>query len=75
LNWLLTVKADLPAERLRAVLQKLGAEIAPDAPAVPLDANEQTVAVEGPKDLPARAEAVPEIIGVYPSSELTLYGR
>ena len=75
MHWLLTTKADLPAERLDRLLRDLGAQMPEGAAPVPLDKGEQTVEVEGPRDLPARARARPEVLAVHPSSELTLYDR
>jgi hypothetical protein len=73
MRWLVTTGSGMSIEALRQFLSPLGAEPAADAEPVPLGDDEQVVAVEGPRDLPARAAATPEIHAVHPDSEMQLY--
>ena len=72
MHWLVTINGELNPRTLRTVLERCGSEKLDDLHPVPLDGN-QVVEVEGPRDLPDRAAAVPEIRAVHPSSELSLY--
>lgn len=70
--WLVTIKGELDPRSLRTVLARCGGEMLDKLDPIPLD-GDQVVEIEGPRDLPDRAAAVPEIRAVHPSSELTLY--
>ena len=73
MQWLVTTAGNTDLQVLIGILRKLDCTVADDAAPVPLDRDEKVLEVEGPADLPQRAAPVPEIHGVYPSSELTLY--
>jgi hypothetical protein len=71
-RWLVTIRGALDPEKLRRVLEALNIE--PDDDLDPIPSNgDHVVEVEGPDDLPARAERVPEVRAVHPCSEMTLY--
>ena len=72
MHWLVTIKGELDPRTMRTVLARCGGERLYDLDPIPLD-GDQVVEVEGPRDLPDRAAAVPEIRAVHLSSELTLY--
>ena len=72
MHWLVTIEGELAPRTLRTVLARAGVEKLYDLDSIPLD-GDQVVEVEGPRDLPDRAAAVPEIRAVHPSSEVTLY--
>lgn len=71
-RWLVCFPAALPAERREAVLRAAGARLAPHADPVPLGA-EVVVAVEADAAAVAVLRAAPEVAGLYPDSEQTLY--
>ncbi|TVR84727.1 MAG: hypothetical protein EA405_00975 [Rhodospirillales bacterium] len=73
MRWLVTTGRDVPLDALKRLLSPLGAEVAQDATPVPLGDTEQVVSVEGPRDLPVRAAAKPEIRSVDPDSDMELY--
>lgn len=72
MQWLVTIKGELDPRTLRTVLERAGGEKLDQLDPIPLD-GDQVVEVEGPRDLPDRAAAVPEIRTVHPSSEVILY--
>lgn len=71
-RWLLTIRGAPDPGTLRRVLQALNVEQDDDLDPIPSD-GDHVVEVEGPDDLPARAEGVPEVRAVHPCSEMTLY--
>lgn len=73
MKWLLTVKKTADLAALRKKLAAWGCELDPDVPPTPLDGDEQTIGVIGPKDLAERAEVRKAVLGVYPNSEMELY--
>jgi hypothetical protein len=72
MDWLVTFKGDLAPSAMRAILERIGATHLDDIDPLPSD-GDQVVEVQGPRDLPDRAAAVPEIRAVHPSSEMSLY--
>ena len=73
MRWLVTFDADLADEDLAARLAEAGGTLPEDASRVPLGEKEATVEVEASHDAVKRLRLLPGIIGVYPSSDLTLY--
>jgi len=72
MDWLVTFKGDVAPGAMRAILERVGVTHLDDIDPIPCD-GDQVVEVEGPRDLPDRAAAVPEIRAVHPSSEMSLY--
>lgn len=72
MDWLVTIKRGAPAAEIERELLRSGCA-AIEAPPIPSGDDEQVVAVTGPKDLPARLQGAPGIVGVHPNSALTLY--
>lgn len=70
-KWLITTKTCVDPAQLNSKLSALGCQ--QTSPPIPLDDNEQVIEVEGPNDLPAKAESEVEILKINPSSDMELY--
>lgn len=70
-KWLVVAKNSLTQKLLEEELSKADANMNSESIVVPLDNNETAFEVTGPRDLETRLEALSEIVGVFPSSEMT----
>ncbi len=73
MDWLLTVKKQVPPDEIDALLASWGCERDAEIPPVPLGDDEQVIAVTGPRDLPQMAAHEVRVRKVSPNSPLTLY--
>ncbi len=77
MRWLVTTVAGTPISRVREAVAVAGGRLDHDD-AIPLaggdgGAGELVLEVEGPGDLPERLRESPEVLDVYPDSEIELF--
>lgn len=72
IRWLITVPKRADLDRLAQVIAGCGGELDPDTPPTPLGGAELVIAAAGPLDV-ERLKTDPEVIEVYPDSEMQLY--
>ena len=73
MQWLITVRKSADLKRLAEVIRGCGGEQDQDNPPVPLGDSELVVQASGPADLPDSLKSDPDVIEVYPNSEMQLY--
>ena len=73
MRWIVTYSTRSDPEAIENALREAGAHRDLREDAVPLDDQETSIVVEGPRDLPERLGNRQGIKGVFPSSEMTLY--
>ena len=71
-HWLVCFAAALPAARRAEIIRGAGASLANSADGVPMG-DEVSVEVDAGADAISTLRAHPEVRGIYPNSELTLY--
>ena len=71
--WIVTFQAKLTDDELVACLTEAGGTPPKDLWRIPLGEGEASVEIEADAATAEKLRAVPGIIGVWPSSELTLY--
>lgn len=72
-SWLVCFRASLSVGERAAIVRGAGARLAHTAAGTPLGDGEVAVEVEADAGAVARLRARPEVIAVYPNSEMTLY--
>jgi hypothetical protein len=73
MKWLITVRKTADLDGLTAEIRACGGEPDPGNPPTPLGEDELVVQAEGPREFPDAMKARPDVIEVYPDSEMELY--
>lgn len=73
MKWLITTKAKIDFNQLKAKLSTYGCENMYDEPPIPLGGEEQVIEVECPRNLPEQLKTDTEILKIHPRSDMTLY--
>ena len=71
MKWLVVLEGG--EAQLARLLHGTSARLAEAAAPISLSSTEVSIEVEGPDDLPEQLERHPEVKGVYPSSDMSLY--
>lgn len=73
MKWLITVKKTADLDKVMGIIRDHGGYQDHDNPPIPLGDRELVIRVDGPPDLDERLKYSPDIIDVYPDSEVQLY--
>jgi hypothetical protein len=73
MQWIVTFRSDTSPADIEATLRQAGAVRLPSHEDVPLGSKKIAVNVEGPAELSARFKKSALVLGVFPSSEMTVY--
>jgi hypothetical protein len=72
-RWLITLAPSADRQEIEAQLSAVGGWADPNRAPITFDTGEVVIEVAGPGDLPARFQGQPGVVGIHPSSDLTLY--
>ncbi len=73
MRWLVTVRTSADLDRVRQVIHDRGGECDPENPPVPLGETELMLEAQGPQAVTDALAEDPDVIEVFPDSEMHLY--
>ncbi len=75
MKWLVVFSPEADLEAANALLAAHDAKAISQSDVTPMENAEWTAPTEGPANLPQELRRYPQVLGVYPNSEMDYYGH